>query len=236
MTLHAWLRYDVFRRLLPTSVRSILEIGAGKGSVGSLLARRFRYVGLEPDPESFVAAANRIGETGTIHPLREQEYSSEESFDVVCAFEVLEHIEDDQGALVDWQRYVKRGGWLFVSVPAGRDRFGPTDVRQGHFRRYAREDLARVLTEAGLTEISVVTYGFPIGYVLLAGSNVLARRRPHAPTLSERTGASGRWMQPSASRAALMRVSAAPFQLLQRPFGRTSLGTGLVARARVPAA
>jgi len=81
-----------------------------------------------------------------------------------------------------------------------------------------------------------VTYGFPIGYVLVAGSNFLARRRPHAATLSDRTAASGRWMQPSARRATLMRASAAPFELLQRPFGSTGLGTGLVARARIPVA
>ncbi len=109
-------------------------------------------------------------------------------------------------------------------------------MRQGHYRRYDRHDLELALADAGLAEVDVVTYGFPIGYALVAGSNVLARRRPHAPTLPERTAASGRWMQPSIRRAALMRAVAFPFQILQSPFGGTGLGTGLVARARVPMA
>jgi SAM-dependent methyltransferase len=234
MTVHAWLRYDVFRRLVPKETHSILEIGAGKGSTGSLLAREYRYVGLEPDPVSFAAAVEQVGEYGTVLNTSAESYPTDGTFDVACAFEVLEHIEDDGAAVRHWQRFVKPGGWLFVSVPAGRKRFGPTDLRQGHRRRYDRDDLGRVLTDAGLSEVTVVTYGFPIGYLLLAGSNMLARRRPHGSTLDDRTAASGRWMQPSARRAKLMRVAAVPFQVVQRPFDRTALGTGLVGWGRTP--
>jgi SAM-dependent methyltransferase len=228
MTIHGWLRYDIFRRLLPEGTQSILEIGAGKGSVGSLLAPDFRYVGLEPDPESFAAASSQVNELGIVVNTDADSFTSDELFDVVCAFEVLEHIADDRAALAQWRRHVKPGGWIFVSVPAGQRLFGPTDIRQGHFRRYGRDDLADVMAKAGLTQVRVVTYGFPIGYALVAGSNILARRRPHAAALEDRTAASGRWMQPSMKRASLMRLAAAPFRLIQRPFESTKLGTGLV--------
>jgi len=210
----------------------MLEIGAGQGSAGALLSRRFMYVGLEPDEVSFRTAYDRIGARGTVLNESAATFEPDDLFDVVCAFEVLEHLEDDRTALACWMRHVRPGGWVLVSVPAGRHRFGPTDVKAGHYRRYDRADLAALLSGAGLSEIEIVAYGFPLGYVLEAGRNAYARRKAEDTSFEERTAASGRWLQPPDWAASLLRVSSAPFRYAQRPFGGTSLGTGLVARAR----
>ena len=233
LSAHAWLRYDAVERLLPGDVRRVLEIGAGLGAMGALLARRYSYTGLEPDASSFAIAEQRIGADKVV-PTDDEGYSPAELFDLVCAFEVLEHLEDDSAALRRWQRFLRPGGWVLVSVPAGRDRIGPADRRAGHMRRYDRADLEAVLTRAGLTDPTVVAYGFPLGYALEAGRNVLARRDVEDSTARERTSASGRWLQPPDWAAGATRALAFPFRLAQRPFARTSLSTGLVARARKP--
>ena len=236
LTLHAWLRYDVILRQLrrATGVQSILEIGAGQGGVGLMLARRYSYTGLEPDPASFAVAKSRFDRAG----LREivhtdlAAFPPDAPFDLVCAFEVLEHIEDDSGAIVEWMARLRPGGWLLVSVPAGQDRFSAADRKVGHYRRYDRGDIAGLLTAAGLIEVSVVTYGFPAGYALVAGRNVLARRHEVGGSMSDRTAASGRWLQPPDWAAPATHLLAAPLRLAQRPFGSSRLGTGLVALAR----
>ncbi len=232
LSLHAWLRYDAIARLLPTDARTLLEIGAGQGSAGALLSRRLAYIGLEPDEVAFRTAVRRIGAGGTVLNERAETYSAAEPFDVVCAFEVLEHLEDERTALEQWTRHVRPGGWLLVSVPAGRHRFGPTDVKAGHYRRYDRGDLATLLSEAGLVEIEIISYGFPVGYALEAARNLYVRRTTEEATLEERTSASGRWLQPPDWAGTLLRTLSAPFRYAQRPFGGTSLGTGLVARAQ----
>ena len=229
MTVHGCLRYDTARRLLPPDATNILEIGAGVGAVGSLLARSYRYVGLEPDRTSFEAARTQVGSSGDVVCVREEDYETDERFDVICAFEVLEHLHDEVEALRRWQRHLAPGGSLIVSVPAGRARFGPSDERQGHIRRYDREDLVDALQQAGMVDVQADTYGFPIGYVLGAVSDARARRAPRAETLDERTAESGRWMQPS--RGIARRLVATPFMVVQRPFRHSRLGTGLVARA-----
>lgn len=229
---HAWLRFDTIERLLPTDARTLLEIGAGQGSAGALLARRFSYVGLEPDPESFETAVRRIRGLGKVFNETVESYEPGEPFDVVCAFEVLEHIEDDRAALLRWQRHLRPGGSMLVSVPAGRHRFGPTDVKSGHYRRYDRADLETVLAAAGLVDVQVLAYGFPLGYALGTGRNILARFMSKEGSLDDRTAASGRWLQPPEGSALFMRALSKPFRLVQRPFGNTSLGTGFVARAR----
>jgi SAM-dependent methyltransferase len=235
LSLHAWLRFDAIQRLLPPDARTLLEIGAGLGSAGALLARRFSYVGLEPDEASFRVARDRIGEAGAVLNKAVEAYAPPEPFDVVCAFEVLEHLEDEGAALAAWLRHVRPGGWLLLSVPAGRQRFGPTDVKAGHYRRYDRGDLAERLSASGLTDARILAYGFPLGYVLEAGRNVYARRNAEDVTFEERTAASGRWLQPPQSLAKVMHIASAPFRYAQRPFGQTSLGTGLVGRAQKPA-
>jgi SAM-dependent methyltransferase len=198
--------------------------------MGALLAERYDYTGLEQDAASFAAARHLLGTR--VHHTREEDFTGEQRFDAVCAFEVLEHIEDDVAALVRWTDRLKEGGVLLLSVPANPRLYGGLDVKAGHFRRYTRERLEAALVEAGCPNVDIRAYGFPIGYVLLGGLHVLSSRARRPGGMSERTEESGRWMQPTPLGANLRRMVAAPFVLAQRPFERTSLGTGFVAAAR----
>jgi SAM-dependent methyltransferase len=236
LSLSAWLRFDAVERLLPQGVRRVLEIGAGLGSAGALLAERFEYVGLEPDPVSYQVAVDRVGRAGTVLTETAEEFESSEPFDLVCAFEVLEHCEDDHAALSGWLRHVRPGGYAMVSVPLGRDRFGPWDRKAGHYRRYDRADVIGVFESAGLESVEVVAYGFPLGSATAAVRDVVARTERRSATFEERTASSGRQLQPPDWAGGVTRVVSAPFRLLQRPFSGTSLGPGIVALGRVSAA
>jgi SAM-dependent methyltransferase len=237
---NAWLRWDVVSRLLPPAGVDVLEIGAGQGGYAARLAGRYRYVGLEPDPESYAVAAARVAAVGGTGEMRNSDLSAlgpDERFDVVCAFEVIEHIEDDVKALAEWTERLRPGGWLILSTPATQDRFGPADVMAGHFRRYDPPVMAERLGQAGLVDIEIVHFGTPLGYLLEAARNAVGRRRNAevaGSPIAERTGGSGRLLQPTSRlQGALTRVGTAPFRLVQRAF--PSRGPGLVVRARRPA-
>jgi SAM-dependent methyltransferase len=238
LSLHAWLRYAAIRRLLARAggARTLLEIGAGMGSAGVMLAHRYEYVGLEPDEASYAVAARRFEGRGVRRMVNGDLSALPAStrFDVVCAFEVLEHYEDDVDELRRWRDRLRPGGWMLISVPAGSHRFAAADDRAGHYRRYDRSDLRSLFGKAGFDEPAIVTYGCPVGYVLEAARNHIAQRQSGHSGLSaeERTAASGRWLQPGEALAPAMAVVAVPFRLLQRPFGGSSLGTGHVALAR----
>jgi len=236
LSIHAWLRYAAIERLLDgCKARTVLEIGAGLGSAGVLLARRYDYFGIELDEMAVSAAQSsfvRHGRASTRLLRGGLEQVDGREFDLVCAFEVLEHLEDDWSALAEWRRFVRLGGALLLSVPADPSRFGAADEKAGHFRRYSREDIECLLKSAGFSDVRVLNYGYPAGYVLETARNVLARRELREPRMQwDRTLASGRWLQPAWWMAPVTRAAAAPLELLQRPFMGLDRGTGLVAFA-----
>lgn len=229
LTVTAWLRWEVVERLLPASAVRVLDIGTGVGSIGSILADRYDYTGVEPDPASYAAAQRRIGDRGRLLNCSIEDLEPRPEFDLVCAFEVLEHIENDRGALSLWVRHLRPGGWLLVTVPRGPERFGPDDARYGHFRRYREADLVALFERSGLRDIVIDVYGSPWGNFAETVRNVVFRVLPSGRPLAERTAASGRFLQPPAWSAWATRALSVPFRYLQGPLARRGIGTGLVA-------
>ena len=232
LTVTAWLRWDVVERLLPVSAGRVLDIGAGGGSFGSLLAERYEYVGIEPDPVSYAKASRRIGERGRVVNCSFEDFEPDGSFDLVCVFEVLEHVEDDAGAVRQWIRHLRPGGWLVVTVPQGRGRFGPGDERMGHFRRYDPTDLTGLMEAAGLRETRAVVFGSPWGNLQESLRNAVFRVRPSDEALANRTAESGRFLHPPDWAATASRLISLPLRHLQRPLSRRGVGTSLVALGR----
>jgi SAM-dependent methyltransferase len=238
----ASLRWAVVRPLLDElGPRSVFEVGCGQGSFGSRIAERSRYTGVEPDEQSYLVARERIERFGgtVIHGMSDL-VPGDGQFDMVCAFEVLEHIEDDTASLRDWMTRVRPGGSVLVSVPAWPDRFTKMDELVGHYRRYRPEDIDRVLTEAGCVDVRHQLYGWPLGYALESVRVRIAERRGVASEdggaggMAERSATSGRLFQPKKAAGAVVRVGTAPFSVLQK--SRPNTGTGLVAVGRVPGA
>ncbi len=234
LALNAWLRYDALQRIWPADAARVLEVGCGQGALGARLAARYDYLGLEPDPVSAAVAAERLRRLGH-GEIRQAEVSTlgpAERFDVVCAFEVIEHLADDRAALAQWIRHLRPGGTLLLSTPADPGRFGPADDAAGHFRRYEPAQLAGLLADLGLVHVRVIRYGAPLGYGLEAARNALARRATAKAggSLAERTAGSGRWHQPPAALGFATAAATLPFRLLQRRL--PDRGVGLLAAGR----
>jgi len=232
LTLGAWMRFEVLARHIDerSITGSVVEMGCGKGSLGVRLATIFDYTGVEPDPVSRSAAQDAIGADRINASLAEVQGRT---FDAVLAFEVLEHIEADGTALSEWRDLLKPGGAIVLSVPAYQERFGPSDIAVGHFRRYSPTELTDALRSAGFGDIAVDHYGYPLTEMLEFARNRLAARRPSpsGPGEAAATAASGRFLQPPALLAPATRVLTAPLRVQQRRGKLLDRGAGLVASA-----
>lgn len=154
----------------------VLEMGCGPGALlYDLSLRGFEGTGVETSTRSLEIAPQLLAETAAV-TVQPHEPAKGERYDYLLAFEVLEHIEDDVGALRRWLDFLKPGGRVLVSVPAHRRRWNVTDICAGHFRRYDREDVLRLFTDAGLQPRRIGSYGWPLSRLLEILRNIAKKR------------------------------------------------------------
>ena len=140
--------------------KSILEVGCGTGYVLAALRAAFpeaRVVGSELLPEGLEYARRRVPDVELV-ALDILEASYSEEFDVVGAFDVLEHIEDDAGALRGIHSAVRTGGGAVLLVPQHPRLWSKTDELAHHVRRYRRDELVQKVEATGFRVVAASSF------------------------------------------------------------------------------
>ena len=143
-------QYDL---IAPHCGRTILEVGAGLGEFAEQFDDVDRLVLTDVDPGAVDLMARRFAgrpevQTRTLALGVAPEL--DESVDSVVAINVLEHIEDDAGALRSLATAVQPGGSIVLWVPGYQQLYGEFDRKVGHVRRYTPSTLASAVRRAGL--------------------------------------------------------------------------------------
>lgn len=127
-----------------------LDLGTGGGGFLDGLAQLAQRVhALDREPANLIHARGR-GHGGGIQAEAVELPFASGSLDLVCAFDVLEHLDDEHVALAEWHRVLAPGGILILSVPAYPSLYSTNDRLSHHRRRYRRGPLERGLRGAGL--------------------------------------------------------------------------------------
>jgi SAM-dependent methyltransferase len=215
---HWW--YRERRRLLSRAVAGMpggraLDVGAaGGGNTRVLLRRGWRAAALEYGQEGAAVCAERgiavLRGDATALPV------APGSLDLVVAFDVLEHLDDDVAAVAGIVTALRPGGTALVAVPCDPRLWSAHDVAVGHVRRYTRGELADLLLAGGLVLEDLRSW-----MVLLRPAVALKRRSSRGSDLDELPG----WLN-----LALFGLVATERWL---PVGRLP-GVSLLARARKP--
>ena len=155
------LRSQIERLSLPSGA-DILEVGSGTGANLALLSRFGNVVALEVAPEAIALAQARCVDSARPVTMRQGRCPEDlgamsERFDLICLFDVLEHIERDADSLAKLALLLKPNGTLMATLPAYSWMWGPHDVRLHHKRRYSRRQLSHKCAQAGL-EVSRMSH------------------------------------------------------------------------------
>lgn len=153
-TLHRYQKWivDVFR---PYLGEKSVELGAGLGNISTLLRAHVANLDLvEPSVNLGEPLRRRFEGDPAVDVYFESletwlPSAADAGYDSVTLVNVLEHIEDDKAALAGFRRITKPGGHLMLFVPALQFLFSDLDALVGHYRRYHRLELERLVRAAG---------------------------------------------------------------------------------------
>jgi SAM-dependent methyltransferase len=194
-TTHWWFlgRRHVLARLLgslglPPRAR-ILEAGCGVGGNIEMLSGLGHVDAFEPDGPSRQYVGARTGLTPAEGYLPNDVPFAPASFDAVCAFDVVEHVQDDRGSVAALADLVAPGGYLVVTVPAYQWMWSAHDEVHHHKRRYTKAEMLRIVQASGLELVKASYFNailFPLAAAVriakkLARSDSADDKLPSAP-------------------------------------------------------
>jgi len=162
------------REVHPAADSRILEIGCGTGHNLAMLSGFGHVDGLELDDEAAALSEKRLGRVIIRSPLPELDGVSND-YDLIGAFDVIEHIDDDHAALAAIATRLKPGGKFIMTVPAHPWMWTAHDVANHHKRRYSKRAL-RALVEGSPLRLDKIGYFnsllFPLAIVERAASKL----------------------------------------------------------------
>lgn len=148
-----------------------IEVGAGLGDYAAeWRAHVPRMAVSEAEADRLVALKDRFRDDSgmDVRQLLLPANDLGADYTAAVSYNVLEHIEDDTGALRSMASLVRPGGHVIIVVPAFQWAMSPADVATGHVRRYTKKSMRAAMTAAGLEIVKLHyanTFGL-LGYVL----------------------------------------------------------------------
>ncbi len=181
---HWWFRgrRGIFTRLLEPLTRkplAILDIGFGTGAMLTFLERYGTVIGMDMAVEAIRFARTRCACPMLLGSITAVPLESA-SVDLVTAFDIIEHVEDDAAAFAELARVCRPGGHMLVTVPAFQFLWGNQDIVSHHRRRYTLAELGAHVRAAGFTPVRL-SYFNAILFPAVAAVRV-ARRLRGEPT------------------------------------------------------
>lgn len=158
--------------------RSLLEVGCGTGFVLAGIAAAFpalKLAGSEAAAAGLPFAASRVP-GAELMQMDARRLPFRDEFDVVGAFDVIEHIDEDRAVLAELRAAAAPGGGVLLTVPQHPALWSEFDARAGHVRRYRARELRRKVVEAGLEIVRMTSF-----VALLLPFMYLSRRDQRAP-------------------------------------------------------
>jgi SAM-dependent methyltransferase len=170
------------RRAKPPANAAVLEVGCGTGHNLAMLGEFGTVDALELDASARATAEKRLGRPVMDSPLPELRGVPEAHYDLIGAFDVIEHIADDAAALASIARRLKPGGKLVVAVPAHQWMWSAHDTVNHHHRRYSKRAL-RQLFESSPLKLEAIGYFnsllFPLAVAQRLASRVSGKDSSH---------------------------------------------------------
>lgn len=140
--------------------KSALEVGCGTGFVLAGIHQAMPQLALSGSEASTagLAHAQRRVPGAVLFQMDARRIPFAEEFDVIGAFDVLEHIQEDELVLAEMFRATTRGGGIAIAVPQHMFLWSNVDATAGHVRRYEARELQEKVERAGFQVVRKTSF------------------------------------------------------------------------------
>jgi len=143
--------------IFPNNTRGkILDLGCGTGSLISQLQQYGEVTGVDSSPEA-IRYCRSHGINNLLLAKIETVRLPQNSFDLVTAFDLFEHVRFDEKMMKKVYTLLKPGGYVLLSVPAHKFLWSEHDEALSHVRRYSKKELREKVLRSGFY-ITRLTY------------------------------------------------------------------------------
>ena len=164
---------------------SFLEIGCGTGFVLSAVGDQYpsmQLSGTDIFPAGLLFARNRIRRAELIQ-MDARSMPFREEFDIIGAFDVIEHIKEDEQVLSQIHRALRPGGVVLLTVPQHPRMWSTMDDHAGHVRRYRSGELRSKVRSAGFEVLRMTSFvSMLLPAMFYARWRMRSRNRPYSLT------------------------------------------------------
>ena len=153
-----WYNSWLFSFIEPHLGKDTLEVGSGIGNFTELLLEKTKLVAVDLNKEYISNLKKRYKKrlsVGFGNIEKGEYYFKNKKFDTVVCFNVLEHVQNDEKALKNMFSLLQKGGKLLLLVPARELLFSEFDQKLGHWRRYSKFQIDKLVRKIGFKSISV---------------------------------------------------------------------------------
>lgn len=144
-----------------------LDFGCGNGDVAEYLATRgWHGKAIDISQDAVQVAKQRLSKHDNVIVQNKSVIEENGSFCSILAFDVLEHIEDDQAVLKKIYSLLNDGGYLVLTLPSNPREWRWDDDFYGHVRRYTTEQIREKLLAVGLEPIILWDFTYPVFWLM----------------------------------------------------------------------
>ena len=170
--------------------RNLLEIGCGTGFVLCSIESKFpelQIYGSEIFTEGLNFASSRLSEKVSLFQMDARQIPYENEFDIIGAFDVIEHIEEDEIVLSEMYRSTVKGGGIILTVPQHPWLWSEADHFACHVRRYSSREIRRKVEGAGFQILRITSFVSLLLPLMIMSRLQISKRRKEYNVFSELT-------------------------------------------------
>jgi len=156
----------------------ILDVGCGTGGNLEILSKFGEVIGLDRSKDA-IEFSHRKGFKNCIVGEAENINYPNESFELIAALDLLEHIDDEQKALREFHRVLKKEGYLLIMVPAYQFLWSEHDDVLFHKRRYTLSGLNSIIKKANFEIVwksYFITFTAPVFFIYRSSQRIFRKK------------------------------------------------------------